>query len=285
MKGIDFSAIEKPYLIAEIGINHNGDIQNAKRLVDAAFACQWDCVKFQKRNPDKAVPEHQKNQPKDTPWGSMTYLEYKYRMEFGRKEYDALNRYAQTKPIAWTASVWDLDSVDFMEKYDVPFLKIPSALLTDENLLKAACRTGIPILASTGMSTLREIDRAVLVMEKYSSQFALMHCNSTYPAPPSELNFSVIPKLRKRYNCVVGYSGHEYGLAHTPLAVAFGALIIERHITLDHSMWGTDQSASIEPQGMDKLRKHLRDVLAAVGDGKKIVYPGELAARKKLRGV
>jgi len=281
---IDFKNLKKPYLIAEIGINHNGDLQVAKRLIDAAFSCSWDCAKFQKRNPDISVPEHQKNQPKDTPWGQMTYLEYKYRMEFGKKEYDQIDKYCKHKPIDWTASVWDLDSLEFMKKYKPPFIKIPSAHLTNGKLLKASAQTGIPVVASTGMSTLKEIDEAVAILKKHASQFVLMHCNSSYPAKLTELNLKTIPALAKRYKCLVGYSGHEFGLATTTVAIILGAKVVERHITLDHTMWGTDQAASIEPQGMDKFSKQVSDAVLCLGDGKKRVYDTELAVRKKLRG-
>ncbi|MDP3954712.1 MAG: N-acetylneuraminate synthase family protein [bacterium] len=281
---IDFKNLKKPYLIAEIGINHNASMQIAKKLIDAAFACNWDCAKFQKKNPDLSVPEHQKNEPKDTPWGHMTYLEYKHRMEFGKEEYDRLDIYCRAKPIDWTVSVWDLDSLEFIKQYEVPFLKIPSAHLTNHELLLGSCKTGLPIIVSTGMSTLEEIDSAVNLLEEHASQYVLMHCNSSYPANLKELNLNVIPMLKKRYNCVVGYSGHEFGLDSTTMAVAMGAQVIERHITLDHSMWGTDQSASIEPQGMDKLYKQIRAVSWQVGDGEKRVYDSELPIRKKLRG-
>jgi len=281
---IDFKKLQKPYLIAEIGINHNGDLNVAKKLIDAAHACSWDCVKFQKRNPDISVPEHQKNEPKDTPWGKMTYLEYKKKIEFEKKEYDQIARYCSYKPIDWTVSVWDLDSLNFIKKYDIPFIKIPSAHLTNHKLLKASAQTGIPIVASTGMSTLKEVDEAVAVLKKHASQFVLMHCNSSYPSKLEELNLKVIPALKKRYKCPVGYSGHEYGLDSTSTAVALGASIVERHITLDRNMWGTDQASSVEPQGMDKLYKQIRSVQHYLGDGKKKVYESELSSRKKLRG-
>ena len=281
---IDFKKLQKPYLIAEIGINHNGDLNVAKKLIDAAHACSWDCVKFQKRNPDISVPEHQKNEPKDTPWGKMTYLEYKKKIEFEKKEYDQIARYCSYKPIDWTVSVWDLDSLNFIKKYDIPFIKIPSAHLTNHKLLKASAQTGIPIVASTGMSTLKEVDEAVAVLKKHASQFVLMHCNSSYPSKLEELNLKVIPALKKRYKCPVGYSGHEYGLDSTSTAVALGASIVERHITIDRNMWGTDQASSVEPQGMDKLYKQIRSVQHYLGDGKKKVYESELSSRKKLRG-
>jgi len=281
---LDFKNLKRPYLIAEIGINHNADMQIAKKLIDAAFGCSWDCVKFQKKNPDLSVPEHQKSQPKDTPWGKMTYLEYKKKFEFGKKEYDYIAKYCRQKPIDWTASIWDLDSLNFIKKYDIPFIKIPSAHLTNYKLLKAAAQTKIPIVASTGMSTLKEIDEAVAILKKHASQFVLMHCNSSYPSKTEELNLKVIPALQKRYKCPVGYSGHEFGLATTTIAMVLGAKIVERHITLDHSMWGTDQSASIEPQGMDKFYKQVNDMTLSLGDGKKRVYETELAVKKKLRG-
>jgi len=172
---INFKDLKSPYLIAEIGINHNSDLQVAKKLIDAAFACQWDCIKFQKKTPEICVPDHQKNQPKDTPWGQMTYLEYKKKMEFSKEDYDYIDKYCKEKPIDWTASVWDLPSVEFITKYDVPFIKIPSPKITDKELLLMACKTGKPLLVSTGMSTLEEIDEAVNILEKYASQYVLMH--------------------------------------------------------------------------------------------------------------
>jgi N-acetylneuraminate synthase len=281
---VDFNNLEKVYMIAEIGINHNGDMGIAKRLIDGTFAVGWDCVKFQKRNPDVCVPEEQKNVPKETPWGKMTYLEYKKRMEFEKKEFDYIDGYCKEKPIDWTTSVWDLDSLEFMKQYKVPYLKIPSAHLTNDELLIASAKTEIPILLSTGMSTIEETDKAVELLKKHANQFALLVCNSAYPAKIDELNLRQIPKLKERYDCVIGYSGHEFGLDSTTMAVALGAQIIERHITIDHAMWGTDQSASVEIQGMDKLAKQIRSVPKMLGDGEKKVFESELSARKKLRG-
>ncbi len=280
----DLNNLKRTYLIAEIGINHNGDLQTAKRLIDGAFATNWDCVKFQKRTPDLCVPHDQKNIEKDTPWGKMTYLEYRHRVEFGIKEYDYIDKYCTEKPIDWTASVWDLESLKFMKKYKVPFIKIPSAMLTNNELLLEACKSGIPVLLSTGMSTLEEIDSAVLLLKKHASQYALLVCNSSYPARLDELNLRLIPAFKNKYGCTIGYSGHEYGLDPTTIAVSFGAQIVERHITLDHTMWGTDQSSSVEIQGMDKLYKQIRSVPQILGDGVKKVYDGELKIRKKLRG-
>lgn len=281
---LDFSKLTKPYLIAEIGINHNGDIQIAKKLIDATFACSWDCAKFQKRNPEVSTPEHQKNVERDTPWGKMTYLQYKYKIEFEKPEYDYIDRYCKEKPLDWTASIWDFDSLEFLMQYDLPFLKVPSAHNHNKELLIESCKTGLPIVLSTGMSTMEEVDDAVNLLMKHSTQFAIMHTNSSYPAKNEELNLLMIPKLKERYNCNVGYSGHEYGLDSTTLAVALGAIIIERHITLSHLMWGTDQSSSVEIQGMDKLYKQINAVKAYLGDGEKKIYESELEIRKKLRG-
>lgn len=280
---IDFNKLEKPYLIAEIGINHNGDIQIAKKLIDAAFACSWHCVKFQKKNPDLCVPESHKKVVKETPWGKMTYLEYKYMIEFGKDEYDYIDRYCKEKPIDWSISVWDMDSLHFALQYDLPFLKIPSAHLTNLELLKEASLSNLPIVLSTGMSTIEELDQAVEILEKHASQYVILHCNSSYPARLEELNLRAIPMLEKRYGCIVGYSGHEYGLDSTTIAVSLGAKVIERHITLDHSMWGTDQSSSVEIQGMDKLYKQINSASLVLGDGQKCIFESEEEIRKKLR--
>lgn len=281
---IDFKNLKEPYLIADIGINHNGDLQIVKRLIDATFACQWDCVKFQKREPDICVPEHQKNQEKDTPWGKMTYLEYKKRMELGKSEYDYIDKYSNHKPINWTASVWDIPSLEFISQYNVPFIKIPSAKLTDEELLTRACQTGKALVVSTGMSTLEEIDKAVDVLRKNNANFILLHCNSAYPAPKAELNLKCIRTLKERYKCPVGYSGHEDDLEPTVYAAVLGVKFFERHITLNHKMWGTDQASSLEVMGMDMLRKRIRDIEAVLGDGIKRITEAERDPRKKLRG-
>ena len=284
MKPVNFYDLKCPYLIGEIGINHNGDMQIAKRLIDAIFVCGWDCAKFQKRNPDKAVPEAEKSKPRETPWGKMTYLEYKYRIEFGKEQYDYIDKYCGGKPVAWALSVRDLDSLDFALPFNLPFLKVPSAMLTNKELLAAVAKSGVPVLLSTGMSTLEEIDGAVKLLEKHANSFALMHCNSAYPAAHKDLHLRVIPKLIARYKCPVGYSGHEYDLEPTVLAVSLGANIIERHITLDHTMWGTDQSASLEVQGMNLLKRRMDGIEAMLGNEDKIVTESELPIRLKLRG-
>ena len=274
--------MKKTHIIAEIGINHNGSLEIAKRLIDIAAVAGCDSVKFQKRNPDVCVPEHQKSVMRDTPWGPMTYLEYKYKVEFGRHEYDQIDAYCKEKKIQWTASPWDLDSLDFLVSYDVPYIKMPSAMLTNYELLQAAVDTGKRIIISTGMSTLDEIDAAAEILK--GTDFALLHCNSTYPAPLDELNLSCIQMLKNRYNCEVGYSGHEFRLGTTVASIYLGATILERHITLDRTMWGSDHMSSVEPQGLIKLVKGVRELEKAFGDGVKKVTEGEKPIRKKLRG-
>jgi len=276
---------EPLYLIAEIGINHNGDLQIAKKLIDATWATGWDCAKFQKRTPDICVPENQKNVIRQTPWGEMTYLEYKKRIEFEKPEYDYIDRYCREKPVDWTASVWDLPSLEFLLRYDVPFIKVPSAKITDRALLEETARAGKPLFISTGMSTLEEIDTAVNIVEKYLlKNYVLFHCNSTYPAKLDELNMQMIKTLKDRYHCLVGYSGHEEELMPATLAPVYGACAIERHVTLDHKMWGTDQGASIEVRGMSFLFSRVHAVKLIAGDGIKTIYPSEEKMREKLRG-
>lgn len=273
------------FMLAEIGLNHNGSVRIAKKLIDAASACNWHCVKFQKRTPELAVPEHQKNVMRDTPWGRIPYLEYRYKVEFDQPEYDIIDGYCKDKPILWSASVWDIPSLDFLETYKVPLLKVPSAKMTNMELLSAVAKTAIPVIVSTGMSTLEEVDEAVNCLEKYSKgNYVLMHTNSTYPTPNEDINLRVIQLLRERYRCVVGYSGHEYDLEPSVVAVVLGARVIERHITLDHNMWGSDHFASLEVHAADMLYKRIKNIDAVIGDGIKRVTEKELEVRKKLRG-
>jgi len=273
------------FFIAEIGINHNGSLDIAKRLIDAAFACRWHAVKFQKRSPDICVPEHQKNVQRETPWGTMTYLEYRYKMEFGKNEFDYIDRYSKEKPIYWSASVWDMPSLLFMLEYDVPYIKIPSAKLVEADLLNEACRSGKVLIVSTGMSTIAEVDEAVNLLEKNSKgNYILMHTNSTYPTPPEEMNLNTIPYLKERYRCLIGYSGHEYDLEPTVIAVALGARVVERHITLDHNMWGSDHFASLEVHAADLLYKRVKDVDKILGKKEKLITKGEMKIKERLRG-
>lgn len=275
--------MNKTYIIAEIGINHNGDMNIAKKLIDIAAVAGCDAVKFQKRNPDVCVPEHQKNVMRDTPWGQMTYLEYKHMVEFGKEQYDEIDAYCKEKEIAWSASPWDLDSLDFLNGYDIPFIKIPSAMLTNDELLKESVKTGKKIILSVGMSTEEEINHAVGIL-KDAKEFALLHCNSTYPAPIEELNLSAIKTLKQKYKCEVGYSGHEFRLGTSVASIYLGASIIERHITLDRTMWGTDHMSSVEPQGLIKLVKGIRELEQAYGDGVIRITDSQVPVRNKLRG-
>ena len=283
----------RTYFIAEIGINHNGDMDIAKRLIDIASAAGCDSVKFQKRNPDVCVPEDEKSKIRETPWGKMTYLDYKYKVEFGKEEYDEIDVYCKERKIDWSASPWDLDSLEFLMQYDIPYIKIPSAMLTNDELLIAARDTDKKVILSTGMSTREEIDHAVvllkskIVVEPYyekAGNFVLLHCNSTYPAPIDELNLSAIKTLKERYNCEVGYSGHEFRLSTSVAATYLGASVIERHIKLDRSMWGSDQLSSVEPQGLFKLMSGIRELELARGDGEIKVTESEKKVRKHLRG-
>lgn len=274
-----------PYMIAEIGINHNGDLQIAKKLIDAANACLWNCVKFQKREPEIAVPESQKNVMRNTPWGKITYLEYKRKIEFGKSEYDYIDKYCKDKPIAWTASPWDIPSLEFLLDYDLPFIKIASAGNADKDMIKLACESKKPLLVSTGMSTMEEIDELVELLERYSDgRYILMHTNSAYPTPAEDLNLLMIKTLRERYRCLVGYSGHEQDLEPTVVATALGAKVIERHVTLNHNMWGTDQAASLSVAAMAMLQGRMREVLVMLGTGEKMITENEKEVRRKLRG-
>jgi sialic acid synthase SpsE len=274
---------EPVYIIAEIGINHNGDIAIAKQLMDVAVETGCDAVKFQKRTPEICVPEEQKGIPRETPWGTMTYFEYKKRIEFEQPEFEQIDAYAKKIGIDWFASPWDVPSVDFLESFNVPCQKIASACLTDSELLTAINKTKTTTILSTGMSSIEEIDKAVSLLNNVP--LAIAQATSTYPAEASELNLRAIQTFAEKYKVPVGYSGHERGLQVTIAAVALGATFIERHITLDRSMWGTDHSASLEPEGLKKLVRDIRIIELALGDGKKKVYDSEIPIRAKLRRV
>ena len=269
------------YVIAEVGINHNGEIDIAKKLIDVAAEAGCQAVKFQKRTPDISTPDSQKNVQRETPWGVMTYLEYKHRIEFGDAEYTEIARYSASKGLDWFASPWDVPSVEFLENHGVSVHKVASACITDIPLLEALRDTGKPIILSTGMSTMEEIDKAVEVVG--TDKLVLMHATSTYPLDPHEANLRMIHTLRERFNVPVGYSGHETGLQVSLAAVALGANAIERHITLDRAMWGTDHGASLEPGGLSRLVRDIRVIEEAMGDGVKRVYPSEEGPRAKLR--
>lgn len=270
------------YVIAEIGINHNGDLDIAKQMIDAAVHARADAVKFQKRTPEVATPLEQQNQMRETPWGYISYLDYRYKVEFNEDQYCEIDRYCREKGIAWMVSVWDEPSVDFMEKFDTPAYKIPSASLTDSKLIRRARATGRPLILSSGMSTMEQIRKGVDVSG--DKDLVLLHCTSTYPCEPEELNLKMVETLRNEFpNIPIGYSGHEVGLVPSAVAVAFGACMVERHLTLDRAMWGSDQAASVEPGGFERLVKYIRVTEASLGDGVKKVYPSEQNSMKRLR--
>ena len=283
--------MKKTYIIGEIGINHQGDINIAKRLIDIAAAAGCDAVKFQKRNPDICVPEAQKGKPRSWQGEEMTYLEYKYKVEFGKDEYDEIDAYCKQQGIAWSASPWDMDSLKFLTQYDIPFIKMPSAMLTNDELLRGCVEHFPRVIISTGMSTQEEIDHAVNVLRCAKKDYnmhapiGLLHCNSTYPAPIEELNLSAIKTLTDMYpDFEIGYSGHEFRLGTSVAAIYLGASIIERHITLDRTSEGSDHMTSIEPQGLFKLVSGIRELERAYGNGIIEVTESEKPIRTKLRG-
>ncbi|HMN12725.1 MAG TPA: N-acetylneuraminate synthase family protein [Bellilinea sp.] len=271
------------YIVAEIGINHNGDVKIAKQLMDAAKQAGVDAVKFQKRTPILSTPPEQANVMRETPWGYITYLEYKEKMEFGLEQYREIDEYARKIGIDWFVSVWDEPSVDFMEQFDPICYKVPSAALTDSSLLTKIRKTGRPMIASTGMSTTDQIATAVQHMDLENT--VICHTTSAYPCDPEELNIRMVQTLIAQYPCPIGYSGHEVGLVPSAIAVALGACMVERHITLDRAMWGSDQAASVEPGGFSRLVKYIRVTEECLGDGVKKVYDSELPSLKKLRRV
>ena len=270
------------YVIAEIGINHNGDIETARKLIDVAAASGCDAVKFQKRTIEVVYSAEELERPRESPFGT-TNSDLKYGLEFGQEEYQEVDRYCRKRKITWFASCWDEASVDFIAAFNVPCFKIASASLTDDNLLRHTRAKGRPILLSTGMSSLEQVDHAVDLLGK--KDLIVLHTTSTYPAFYEELNLRVIPALKQRYGVPVGYSGHETGLSTTIASVALGACMVERHVTLDRSMWGSDQAASVESQGFMRLVRDIRLVETAMGDGIKRVIEREVPIMKKLRRV
>lgn len=271
------------FFLAEIGINHNGSLKLAKQLIDMASMLGCDAVKFQKRTPDICVPEDQKNIMRETPWGDMTYLEYKKKIEFEHEEYSEIDKYCKDKDILWTASVWDLESFDFIEKFNVPFHKIASAKITDRDLLEKVKATKKPVFLSTGGSTMQQVKKAVNFLES-TNQLVILHCNSGYPSEDNELNLNVIKTYQKEYpDKIIGYSGHERGITASIVSAVFGAKVIERHITLDRTLWGTDQAASLEYDGLKRLLRDLGKLPVWLGDGKKVVFDAEKKIMEKLR--
>jgi N-acetylneuraminate synthase len=275
---------EPVFVIAEIGINHNGSLEIARKLIDGAVLSGADAVKFQKRTPELCVPRDQWHLERDTPWGRMTYIDYRRKVEFGEREYAAIDRHCRERGILWFASCWDEEAVDFMERFDPPCYKAASASLTDHELLRKKKATGRPLIVSTGMSTMQEIRDGVAAAGR--ENLLVAHATSTYPCPVEQLNLRMIPVLKEEYPDVpIGYSGHETGLAPTWAAVTMGATFVERHVTLDRAMWGSDQAASVEIGGLMRLVANIRDIERSLGDGVKRVYAGELPQIQKLRRV
>ncbi len=272
------------FVIAEIGINHNGSVEIAKKMIEGAKEAGCDAVKFQKRTPEVCVPKEQWNIERDTPWGRMTYIDYRYKVEFGKDDFVAIDKYCKELGIIWFVSCWDEESVDFIEEFDPSLYKTASASLTDINLLLRHKKLEKPVMTSTGMSTMEEIENAV---ENIGLENLLIaHSTSSYPCKYEELNLKMITTLRDKYHeTPIGYSGHETGLSPTWAAVALGASFVERHITLDRAMWGTDQAASVEISGFHRLVRNIRDIELALGNGIKEVYDSELSSREKLRRV
>jgi len=271
------------FIIAEIGINHNGDIELAKKLIDAAVQAGCDAVKFQKRTPEICVPEKMKTTMRETPWGLITYLDYKKKIEFNENEYDLIENYCKQKGIAWSASAWDIESLRFLDKYNLPFNKVASALATHLEFLNEVAERRILTYVSVGMCDYEDIDAIVKIFTSYSCPLVLMHTISTYPAQDKDLNLKMLQTISSKYNLPVGYSGHESSVSPSVVAASLGAVAIERHITLDRSMWGTDHSASLEPSGLNQLVGAIRKVPIVLGDGVKKVIQGELEAAKKMR--
>jgi len=273
---------EQPcYVVAEIGINHNGDIELAKRLIAVAAAAGCDAVKFQKRTPELCVPAAQRNVMRETPWGYITYMDYRQKVEFGLPEFQIIDSCCREHKIAWFASCWDSPSVDFVQAFDVPCYKIASATLNDQTLLRHTRAAGKPLLVSTGMSTLEDVERVVDTLGK--EDLVLLHAVSTYPAEYEELNLRAIVTLKNQFNIPVGYSGHETGIASSVAAVALGACVVERHITVNRALWGSDHAASLEPNGITRLVRDIRLVEKSMGTGKKSILDRELPIIARLR--
>jgi N-acetylneuraminate synthase len=273
----------RPILIGEIGVNHNGSLETALQMIDMAAENGCDLVKFQKRDPDVCVPESKKAEMRETPWGYISYLDYKHRIEFGLEDFKAIQKHCKQIEIAWSASAWDLESQSFLESFDLSFNKVASAMNTNIPLLKQIAAEKKLTFLSTGMAEIEDIDRCVEIFKEEKCPIILLHTVSTYPASESELNLRNIQMLRKRYSLPVGYSGHESSVSPSIIAASIGAVAIERHVTLDRSLWGTDQSASLEPQGLKYLSSVLGKLQTVLGSSEKIFLESEKKAAKNLR--
>ena len=271
------------FFIAEAGINHNGSLQLAFDLIDMAVTAGCDAVKFQKRTPEICVPRAMKSVMRETPWGTIPYLKYKELIEFGQKEYSAISNYCLDRKILWSASAWDIPSLEFLDQFDLPFHKVASALATHTVFLEEVARRGVHTYASVGMCSFEQIDSLVAIFAKHKCPLTLMHTVSTYPALDSDLNLRMIETLGARYGLPIGYSGHETSVSPSIVAAALGAVAIERHITLDRAMWGTDHSASLEAPGLTQLIGALRKVPVVLGDGVKKEIEEEKKIASKMR--
>ena len=275
--------MKKPFLIAEIGINHNGSINLAKKLIDLAKKNNFDAVKFQKRNPEISTPQGQKDKMRDTPWGYISYLNYKKKIEFDYNDYKKIESYCKKVGILWFASAWDIESQIFLRKFKCKYNKVASAMVTNLKLLEEIAKEKKHTFISTGMSSINDIKKCLKIFKKHKCKFTLMHCISTYPAEEKTLNLNMIKKLKKIFKCDVGYSGHEKTVSPSVVAFMLGATVIERHITLDRSMWGTDQSASLSNDGLYSLSSMLRKIPLILGDGKKRISSEEKMMLKKFK--
>jgi sialic acid synthase SpsE len=271
------------FIIAEAGINHNGSLETAIKLIDLAADAGCDAIKFQKRTPEICVPQSMKGIMRDTPWGQMTYLKYKQRTEFGLREYSEISKYCREVGIAWSASAWDIPSLEFLDQFNLPFHKIASALSTNIEFVEEVAKRKVLTYASVGMCTFGDIDKLVNIFAESNCPLILLHTISTYPAKEEDLNLQMIQTLKERYNLPVGYSGHESSVSPSIFAGVLGAVAIERHITLDRAMWGTDHAASLEPAGLNQLVKSLRKIPTVLEDGIKKDIPDEIVIAKKLR--
>ena len=274
---------KKPFLIAEVGINHNGSIVTAKKIIDLAKKHNFNAVKFQKRNPNISVPPNQKDVMRESPWGYISYLKYKKKIEFGKKEYDIINSYCKKKKIAWFASPWDIDSVNFLKQYNCKFNKIASAMLTNISLLEEVAKEKKHTFVSVGMSKEKDIVRAIKIFNKFKCKFTLMYTVSSYPADEEDLNLLSIIYLKKKYKCEVGYSGHERTVSPSIMAYFLGASVIERHITLDRAMWGTDQAASLSEDGIKNFTEVLNKAPVVMGKEKFSKKKSEMNLLKKFK--
>jgi len=271
---------EPTFFIAEIGINHNGSVDIAKELIDVAADAGCDAVKFQKRTIDVVYTKEELDKPRESPWGT-TNRQQKEGLEFGRAEYKEIDKYCTKKNMMWFASSWDIQSIDFFDEFDVPCYKIPSALLTHDNILQHTRTKNKPVILSTGMSTMDQIHHAVDILGE--DKLVILHCTSSYPSSPQELNLNMIPTLKDLFSCPIGYSGHETGIFSSAAAAVKGACMIERHITLDRAMYGSDQAASLGPPGLTRLVRDIHLIPTIMGDGIKRVYDTEVPIMEKLR--